>query len=748
VTRLGALVTLLAGGLALGLAGLIAPEVCLLSLLLILIAGLQVPRWMPWLVASSGRRSGTALVGVLALVLATAASGPGALASGGLQGTLATAVTALALPPGVPIGLLVALAAGALVAVSLELADRRGVQSALVLGTAVLGLASVAAPGQRLLPVFVIGWPAALFTLTRLAGTAAVDNVTGPTEPTMKLVGSGVGGSNPGRNASLGHAFIRWQLLPVLLAMTLSCAVVSVAVLTGLSTVAAHASSGHLPTGGDQGSRRSSSGFFGGALDLSARGPLGNQPRLSVPIDSPRLWRVGTLDQYTGAGWQASSGPDDLPRLVAGPPGTLSLVPVAGSTADPTSALDATRTDQPRTDQARPLQSGEPQVFAPGRLISVTAASLNRGSVFAAGGDRLTVTGGGPGVGPYSVRSQELPRVDDPAEADRLGAVATGLTSRTVDQGGTHSNDAIDPRWTQLPSEVPYRVRQLGVQLVSGAPSRLAAVVAIERELDRRVTYNLDSPPPAAGEDAVDDVLFISHSGFCEQFASAEVVLLRAAGVPARVAVGLSGGEVGNAGFRTLHGSDSHAWVEVWFPGVGWVTSDPTPAAPPVTSRWQSWLSAGRSFVAAPATWLSGLLVLLLAVVGLRRRRQRSSRSMDVAEPGRQLDPDLVAAFAWLEAGLGAQGRGRAPNETVTALARRLSEAEALVEKSGENPSGPATGGIPGSTSAMSLHQALSVLERALYAAQPPSRAECLAAAAAMRSPIGSAPGAPARSRV
>jgi protein-glutamine gamma-glutamyltransferase len=725
VTRLGALVTLLTGGLVLGLAGLLAPAVCLLCLLLILVAGLPVPHWTPWLVSTSQRRSGGALAGVLVLVFATAASGPGALASGGLQGTLAAAVAELGLPAGVPIGLLVALAAGALVAVSLELADRRGMQSALVLGTAVLGLASVAAPGRHLLPVFVIGWPAALFTLARMAGTTvtAVDSTARSTEPTMRLV--------PGAEGLAGRALIRWQILPVLAAVTVSCAVLAVAVLTGLTAVASQASQGGAAgVFGDHGYPRSSSDYFNGDLDLSARGPLGTQPQLEVPIDSPRLWRVGTLDLYTGLGWKATRVREELPRLVSGPADTLSLLPasgsdsasgsVSGSASDPASG-PGSDSDRPRTDQARPLRPGEPQVFAPGRLISVTAESLANGRVFAEAGDRLVVPGDGSGVGHYVVHSQVLPRVDDPLAAGRLGAVSVAAGDGVADGIGTRPDKEIDQRWTALPPGVPDRVRQLGVQLVTGAPSRLAAVLAIEAELDRRMTYTLDSPPPAAGEDAVDDVLFISHSGFCEQFASAEVVLLRAAGVPARVAVGLAGGEVMDDGFRTLHRSDSHAWVEVWFPGVGWVTSDPTPAEPASTSWWKGWQNGARSLAAAPATRITGMLLLVLAVVGLLRwRRRRRSRPVDLVPAGRQVDPDLAAAFAWLEAGLGAQGRGRAATETVGALAQRLTRAEELA---------------PGS-----LDQAFAVLERALYASQPPSRAECLAAAAAMRAPIDPPP--------
>jgi hypothetical protein len=727
-TRLGAGITLLAAALALGVAGLLTPAVCLLTLLLIVVAALPVPSWTPGLISSSRRRSGVALLAVLLLVIATAGSGPGALASGGLQGTLAAAVAELALPPGVPIGLFVALTAGALVAVALELTDRRGVQSALVLGVAVLGLASVAAPGPGLIAVFGLGWPAVLLTLTRLASTAV-----SPVDPAVGVVGAvevaaGVAqaaaadGSIETMRPILGadsparahRALLRWQVLPVLVAIALSCGGLALVAATGLMTLAARpAVEGGVDGLGQRSALRSTSDFFGDTLDLTARGALASVPQLAVPIDSPRLWRVATLDFYTGSNWMVADPLSTLPRVVLGPSDTASLVPAVGSETalEPGGGLSRPP-EESRTDQVRPLLA-EPQVFAPGRLTSVTSASLIGGRVSARLGNRLLVVSRDHrGLGSYTVQTQVLPRVDEPAQAERLGAVGVRTPS------GTTSQAAFDQRWTQLPQTVPERVRHLGVGLVQPAPSRLAAVLAIERELDRRMTYDLNSPAPAAGVDAVDDVLFISHSGFCEQFASAEVVLLRAAGVPARVAVGLAGGEPGADGFRTLRRSDAHAWVEVWFPGVGWVTSDPTPAASPARSWTQTWLTAARSLLGAPATWISGLLLLVLFVLALVRNKRRSSRSggWDPTRPPR-LDADLAAAFIGLEAELDAQGRGRAPSETVSGLGRRLSGTSELAAGS-------------------ALLQALLVLERALYAPRPPSRAECLAAATVLRRSI------------
>ena len=80
----------------------------------------------------------------------------------------------------------------------------------------------------------------------------------------------------------------------------------------------------------------------------------------------------------------------------------------------------------------------------------------------------------------------------------------------------------------------------------------------------------------------MDAFLFDTRRGFCEHYASAFVVMMRAAGVPARVVAGYQGGEI-NPVNRTVivHQFDAHAWAEVWLPGEGWTRVDPTGAVAP-----------------------------------------------------------------------------------------------------------------------------------------------------------------------
>lgn len=94
--------------------------------------------------------------------------------------------------------------------------------------------------------------------------------------------------------------------------------------------------------------------------------------------------------------------------------------------------------------------------------------------------------------------------------------------------------------------------------------------------------YSYTLSPPLLGEHAVDEFLFSAKSGFCEHFASAFAVLMRAAGVPARVVTGYHGGELNPFGdYLIVRQADAHAWTEVWFQDAGWVRVDPTAAVAP-----------------------------------------------------------------------------------------------------------------------------------------------------------------------
>ncbi len=98
--------------------------------------------------------------------------------------------------------------------------------------------------------------------------------------------------------------------------------------------------------------------------------------------------------------------------------------------------------------------------------------------------------------------------------------------------------------------------------------------------INREFAYTLNVP--LAGRNEVDDFLFDRKQGYCEHFSSSFVVLMRAAGIPARVVTGYAGGYRNPIGdYWLVLNSSAHAWAEIWLPGRGWVRVDPTAAVAP-----------------------------------------------------------------------------------------------------------------------------------------------------------------------
>jgi transglutaminase-like putative cysteine protease len=133
----------------------------------------------------------------------------------------------------------------------------------------------------------------------------------------------------------------------------------------------------------------------------------------------------------------------------------------------------------------------------------------------------------------------------------------------------------------QLPAGLNPRTLALGAQWRAEEANelrRLERAVAFMR--GQRLLYTLQ--PPLMSEHVADAFLFDHRRGFCEHFSAAFVVLMRAAGVPARVVTGYQGGERNPVDDTwVIRQSDAHAWAEVWLAGRGWVRVDPTAASAP-----------------------------------------------------------------------------------------------------------------------------------------------------------------------
>lgn len=124
---------------------------------------------------------------------------------------------------------------------------------------------------------------------------------------------------------------------------------------------------------------------------------------------------------------------------------------------------------------------------------------------------------------------------------------------------------------------INQEVVDLANQLTAGQSSTLDQVRAIKRYFDPANGFRYDTQTGVGSDESgLEDFLLNSKAGFCEQYASAMAILLRAADIPSRVAMGYTAGYQ-NGQYRTITTQNAHAWVEVFFPSYGWLTFDPTP---------------------------------------------------------------------------------------------------------------------------------------------------------------------------
>jgi len=146
--------------------------------------------------------------------------------------------------------------------------------------------------------------------------------------------------------------------------------------------------------------------------------------------------------------------------------------------------------------------------------------------------------------------------------------------------GETEGRFALN-RALQIPSRFNPRAQELGRSLRQKHADDEGVISEMLGMFRRDFVYTLE--PPLLGEHPVDEFLFSTRSGFCEHYASAFAVVMRAAGIPTRIVTGYQGGEINALGnYLIVRQADAHAWTEVWLKDRGWVRVDPTFAVAPV----------------------------------------------------------------------------------------------------------------------------------------------------------------------
>jgi protein-glutamine gamma-glutamyltransferase len=461
-------------------------------------------------------------------------------------------------------------------------------------------------------------------------------------------------------------------------------------------------------------------GWFGGGAQVSfdwdhAYGPL-DWPRkgttlLHVKSDRAHYWKTETLDRFDGFRW-LRSGENSRTSPYGELPQRL----------EPEGRRWSYFEFNPRWDErirftVRGLRSD--LVVGAGTTYSVRGAGVTAGTVDGTTtkldepleeGQSYTVRAYAPD--PSATQMRAAPR-DYPAILTRYTSIFLPRPGATALDEGTRS-DAVrsarppgkpvtvglrgdsasaDPAGTRAIESSPYRrVYGLARRLTAGAPTAYEAVKRVERHLQR--TYDYNEQPPSQ-EFPLAAFLFEDRIGYCQQFSGAMALMLRMAGIPARVAAGFSPGSYNRESEEyRVRDLDAHSWVEVYFTGIGWVPFDPTPAAAPAESQstGAGSISAGGGENRDPGTadavrgdtgadrgqaagegsggqlgwWavpLAGLLAALAAVatwLGLRARRSHA--------PGERADAQLRE----LERALRALGWRVPAGTTLLALERRL----------------------------------------------------------------------------
>jgi len=184
--------------------------------------------------------------------------------------------------------------------------------------------------------------------------------------------------------------------------------------------------------------------------------------------------------------------------------------------------------------------------------------------------------------------------VDPPLRQKEIYRFETIISIPTIEQlskAGIDYPDWVTSRYLQVPGDISDRISELSSQITSGKATPYDKAVAITLFLRTNFEYQPVIPAPPRKTDPVEWFLFDYKKGFCNYFASAEVLLLRVAGIPARLSVGYAqGAEVSTGDGIIVQMNDSHAWPEVYFPDYGWIVFEPTPAVSNL-----SWMSESRN---------------------------------------------------------------------------------------------------------------------------------------------------------
>jgi transglutaminase-like putative cysteine protease len=270
---------------------------------------------------------------------------------------------------------------------------------------------------------------------------------------------------------------------------------------------------------------------------FNVRAPRSNLPRL--------YWRVRVYDTYQNGNWQTSHGQNTPFDPKHGSLIRADILP--GPSGEFTFTWQAARSSM-LTTPSLPVWTS--------RTGWVQIATSDEGEI-----DPLnwSVTTNLHAGDQYQVR-----------------AVLLNPTRKELRNAGEDYPAWVKERYLQVPDAVNNDLTRLVTEITAGEATAFDKAEAVTNYLRQNINYSETIPAPPSGMDPVNWFLFGWKSGFCNYYASSEVLLLRSAGIPARMVVGYSQGNSNGYGLYSVRGQDAHAWPEVYFPEIGWVEFEPT----------------------------------------------------------------------------------------------------------------------------------------------------------------------------
>ena len=293
-------------------------------------------------------------------------------------------------------------------------------------------------------------------------------------------------------------------------------------------------------------------------------------------------------------------------------------------------------------------------------------------------GQRYTVESHAPRPEPAqlaAVRADYPSAAGDYLQVDRTTVPAFGTAGRRTTVEALFEDERYLPLW---PYEGLYRQAE---RLATGARGPYGAVVAIETWLRETGGFEYDEQPPSSGG-APPLAYFVNEGrrGYCQHFAGAMALMLRFLGIPTRIAAGFTSGRRRD-GVWTVTDRNAHTWVEVWFPGFGWLPFDPTPGRGAISATYSASSDAFNPGDAADRAFGTGVGGFdpggagELGRLTLLKEQRAANRGITVADEGVSTLWILLALLATATVAIGLVKLVRRRSRYLTRDPRRIAGA-------------------------------------------------------------------------